>query len=122
MRSISCAILSALAVGIVSVASGSSTSSGVEGKVLRGPTSPVCIQGRPCQAATSVTLAFSRDGTRVGRVRSTQAGEYRIALPPGVYAVGPAFPHPLWRLSPRTVRVPAGRYVRVNFFIDTGIR
>jgi hypothetical protein len=55
-------------------------------------------------------------------VRSTQSGEYKIGLSPGVYTVEPAFPHPLWRLSPRTVRVPAGRYMRVNFLIDTGIR
>ena len=124
MRAFAAAIVAAsLTTAIpMSVASGSSSSSGLEGKVLRGPVSPVCVQGRPCQVVASVTLAFSRSGTRVARVRSTQAGNYRIALPPGVYTVAPAFPHPMWHVFPHTVHVPAGRYERVNLLVDTGIR
>jgi hypothetical protein len=121
-------VLTAMVVAFVvaampmSVASGGSSRSGLEGKVSRGPITPVCIQARPCQAAASVTLAFSRGREQVARVRSTQAGDYRVALSPGVYTVTPAYPHPLWRMSPRSVQVPDGRYKRVNFLIDTGIR
>ncbi len=103
-----------------SIASGSS--SGLEGKVLRGPISPVCVANRPCQAPTSAILAFFRNGTLVAQVKSTPAGQYRIALAPGVYSVTPARRAQLWRLSPQTVRVPAESYRRVNFLVDTGIR
>jgi hypothetical protein len=67
-------------------------------------------------------LDFSRHGALVARVKSTRSGDYRIALAPGVYSVSPALRASLWRLSPKTVRVPEGRYVRVNFLVDTGIR
>ena len=97
-------------------------SSGLAGKVLRGPVTPVCIVTRPCQVPASATLAFRQTGREVARVRSTKTGEYRISLPPGRYAVRPAFHHPLWRISPQAVRVPSGGYARVNFLIDTGIR
>jgi hypothetical protein len=113
-------VAGALAAIPTSMASGSS--SGLEGKVLRGPISPVCLVTRPCQAPTSVLLAFSRQGTVMAQVRSAPTGEYRVSLAPGLYSVAPARRVPLWRLSPQTVRVTAGRYVRVNFFIDTGIR
>ena len=90
--------------------------------MLRGPISPVCVVGKPCQAPAAVTLAFVRGQTEVARVRSSSSGAYRITLPPGDYAVRPAFRHPLWRLAPSRVRVLAARYARVNFLIDTGIR
>jgi hypothetical protein len=113
-------VVVALAAVPMSIASGSS--SGLEGKVFRGPISPVCIANRPCQAPASVNLAFSRNGMVVAQVKSTPAGQYRIALAPGVYSVTPARRVPLWRLSPQAVRVPAGSYRRVNFLVDTGIR
>jgi hypothetical protein len=110
-----------LVVAPASVASGE-LSSGLQGKVLRGPVSPVCVATRPCQVGASVILAFSRSGVLVARVKSARTGDYRIALAPGVYAVSPALRAPLWRLSPQTVRVPEGGYRRVNFLVDTGIR
>lgn len=105
----------------MSAASGSS-GSGVYGKVSRGPILPVCVHAVPCVAPASVTLAFIRDGKRVAEARSSRTGDYRISLASGVYSVQPGYRHGLWRLSPRTVRIPAGRYARVNFLLDTGIR
>jgi hypothetical protein len=116
------ATIVAVALTAIPTSIASRSSSGLEGKVLRGPISPVCLVTRPCQAATSVLLAFSRQGTVVAEVRSAPTGEYRISLAPGVYSVAPAHRVPLWRLYPQTVRVTAGIYRRVNFLIDTGIR
>ena len=122
MRMRRAALVASLACLVSSGAWAGQGSSGLSGKVLRGPVSPVCKLAQPCQAPASVTLAFGRNGREVARVRSTRAGEYRVALAPGTYAVSFAFRHPLWRLSPQRVRVPSGSYARVNFLLDTGIR
>jgi hypothetical protein len=50
-------------------------------------------------------------------VVTARDGTYRIALRPGVYAVqGPK------RMMPLSAKVVAGRFTRLNFAIDTGIR
>jgi hypothetical protein len=124
MRASAAGVAGALTVAAITIsgASAGTSTSGLAGKVMRGPTQPVCVQYRPCQTTATVTLAFSQGGREVARVKSAPNGAYRIVLAPGVYAVRPAFRHPLWRLLPQTVRVPLGSYARVNFLIDTGIR
>lgn len=122
MRVRTAALVALFAALILSGVSVGQVTSGVSGKVLRGPVSPVCVVARPCQVPASVTLAFGRNGREVARVRSSRAGEYKVALAPGIYSVTPALRHPLWRISPQTVRVRSGSYVHVNFLIDTGIR
>jgi len=111
-----------LCCAVLSITATAQEISGLEGKVLRGPASPVCRQARPCQVPAAIALAFRRNGTEIARVKSTRSGNYRIALAPGAYTVTPAFRHPLWRISPQRVRVPVGHYARVNFLLDTGIR
>ena len=114
------AVLLAVAVWLAGAAG--SSGGGLHGRVLRGPVSPVCVVGKPCSVPAAVTLAFVRGQTEVARVRSASTGAYRVTLPPGDYVVRPAFRHPLWRLAPSRVHVPVGRYARVNFLLDTGIR
>ena len=123
MRSLAVGTAAALAVAAAFASSTSAGSpvSGLVGKVVRGSTQPVCTAYRPCTPTASVALAFFRNGAEVGRVRSGQGGRYRITLAPGVYTVRPTFRHPLWKLGPRTVRVPAGNYAIVNFHLETGI-
>jgi hypothetical protein len=95
---------------------------GLHGTVLRGPIRPVCQVGVPCTAPTRATLAFTREGVR-RTVRSGTDGRYRIALPSGRYAVSVVPPLRIGRgIDPRAVTVPAGRFARVDFTIDTGIR
>jgi hypothetical protein len=124
MRAFAAAVAAALAAAAITItgAPAGTSTSGLVGKVMRGPTLPVCVHYRPCQVTASAALTFSRGGKEVARVKSGPTGEYRIALAPGVYAVRPALRHPLWRVLPQTVRVPVGRYAKVNFLIDTGIR
>jgi hypothetical protein len=116
------AAIAVVALAAIPTSIASSSSSGLEGSVFRGPISPVCVAMRPCTVPAAVILAFSRGGVRVAQVRSLATGRYRIPLPPGAYSVSTAYPHPLWRISPAAVRVPEGGYRRVNFLVDTGIR
>ncbi len=95
--------------------------SGLYGKVTRGPISPVCRVGYPCdEPAKGARFLLQRNGHATW-VHTTSTGAYRVRLAPGRYFVttgnyGPG------SIKPSTVRVPAGRYARVNFSIDTGIR
>ncbi len=100
-----------------------SWASGLRGVVMRSPTMPVCEEGVPCSApAKNTTLVFTRE-TSVVRTRTDATGHYRVALAPGWWSVRTA---PVVRigsgLTPRRVRVLAGRFRRVEFVIDTGIR
>ena len=57
------------------------------------------------------------------RTRTDSNGRYRVALAPGWWNVRTASaPRIVSGISPRTVRVFAGRLRIVNFDVDTGIR
>jgi hypothetical protein len=97
--------------------------SGLVGVVTRGPITPVCQVGKPCSEPASATLIFERGGRERARTRSDAQGRYRVTLAPGTYSVRMPGKIGIGRgLEPRTVKVPRGRYARVNFSIDTGIR
>ena len=98
--------------------------SGLRGIVTRSPIAPVCELEQPCSApAKNVLLLFSRDGRDVGRTRTDATGRYRIQLPAGIYRVGRNLTIGIGHgITPRTARVWPGRFVRVDFSIDTGIR
>jgi hypothetical protein len=117
------ALTALLGVATVGNATGKTTRSGLYGVVKRGPTAPVCRVGEPCDApAPNVTLLFLRSGRVVARTRTDELGRYRITLRPATYAVRTT--QKLFGRIPKPPRVtvPSGRYARVNFFIDTGIR
>jgi hypothetical protein len=115
-----------LALVIVAGADAQSTviSSGLRGVVVRGPIAPVCVAEDPCTApARNVTLLFSRNARIVGRTVTDDAGRYRVRLPAGVYAVRRPGSMGIGRgIEPNRARVYAGRFSRVDFSIDTGIR
>jgi hypothetical protein len=94
--------------------------SGLYGTVLRGPVTPVCVAEVPCyRPAAGAVLIFSRSGEELARTRVRDDGSYRIAVRAGTYAVRAISRRPI---DPSTVRVLAGRFRRVDFSIDTGIR
>jgi hypothetical protein len=109
-----------LATGVAIALALAAGTSGLRGVVMRGPTQPVCMAGRPCtKPAANVTLTFTRGGV-AHRVVSTRTGAYRIALRPGTYRLtiaGAQFGY-----APHTVVVPTGRYAVRDVSIDTGIR
>src|SRR5207244_2360724 len=48
---------------------------GLQGKVARGPITPICTLGKPCSApARGLTLSFSRDGQVVARGQTGNDG------------------------------------------------
>jgi hypothetical protein len=98
--------------------------SGLRGIVIRGPVMPVCMVGEPCdEPAASVRLVFLRSGRAVARVRTGSDGRYRVTLAPALYRVSaPGRPAIGSGIEPRSARVPRGRFARVDFSIDTGIR
>lgn len=96
----------------------------LHGVVVRSPTMPVCIVGKPCSApAAGVVLVFSRAGHVAARVRTDAKGRYTVRLAAGDYAVRLTTRSPIGRgLEPQTAHVVAGATRRLDFTIDTGIR
>jgi hypothetical protein len=121
MKALAAGLLSALA--FAGTASSSSKPSGLYGIVMRGPITPVCVAGQPCdEPAAGVTLVFSRAGHAPKRATTTKTGHYRLRLAPGRYTVGLPRPQSIGGFEPQKVRVVAARYRRADFSIDTGIR
>ncbi len=89
---------------------------------MRGPVTPVCRVGVPCDArAPNVVLTFSRAGF-IRQTRTDKQGAYRVALPPGIYSVR-TNSKPFGQMPrPAQVRVRAGHMDKIVFTIDTGIR
>jgi hypothetical protein len=123
MRSAVLAPLLALVVAGLASATPSATPapSGLYGLVKRGPVTPVCQVGVPCdEPAANATFLLIRKGKST-RVRTDARGHYRVRLAPGRYIIA----RPSWgpgSIKPASARVPPGRFARVNIFIDTGIR
>src|SRR5881396_949124 len=64
--------------------------SGLYGVLYRGPTTPVCRIGIPCEApAPGVTLIFTRPGSGLAPLRTKTGtdGSYRALLPAAIYTV-----------------------------------
>ena len=95
----------------------------LSGVVMRGPITPVCRVGMPCnEPAVGAVLVFSRDGRAAARVKVGAGGRYTVRLAPGTYTVGQSpLPKIGFGIRPGTVLV-RGVAMRANFFIDTGIR
>jgi hypothetical protein len=122
------AIGASLAVLVAAAACGAATGSaqrpatGLHGLVTRGPLSPVCGTGRPCEGpAPDLRLVFSQDGVDAGSTTTRADGTYRIRLRAGTYSVRVGEPRRT-STKPSTATVPRHGFRRVNFFVDTGIR
>jgi hypothetical protein len=121
-KTLGLAVLATLVLGCGSAGGGTATS-GLKGRVMRGPTTPVCRVGVPCEEpARGVKLVFSRSGKVVGRTTTDQKGYYRIPLKRGTYSVRTNRPAAEKVPQPSRVTVPSDRFKRVVFHIDTGIR
>jgi hypothetical protein len=69
------------------------------------------------------TIVFVRNSREAARVTTRRDGFYRITLRPGVYNVRTLKKISIGNaLEPSSVTVRSGRWTRVDFFIDTGIR
>jgi hypothetical protein len=110
-------------VAVLAAMSGT-TGTGLYGKAVISPARPVCAVGESCSAPDkNDVLGFWLRGRRIASARTTADGRYRVALAPGRYAVTARHAGPVGRgLEPTRVVVPRGRYARVNFSLDIGIR
>lgn len=119
-------VLIVAALGLLATGGADATPSpsGLRGTVVRGPISPVCVAEQPCsEPARNVTLVFSVGNRVTGRTITDAAGRYRIRLAPARYQVSRTVQPRIGRgLEPDHVRVFPGRFTRVDFSIDTGIR
>jgi hypothetical protein len=124
MRVVAATLVALTLAGVgVSTAASAGPASGLRGVVMRGPTTPVCSETEPCdEPAAGVVLRFVRLGHIVARVRTSAAGTYSVRLRPGRYTVTTPQRGVGTGLTPRAVRVPAGRIARVDFHLDTGIQ
>ena len=110
-------------LALACTAAPATTASGLRGIVVRGPITPVCRVGVPCdEPAAGVTLVFSRSGRVVARTTTGQKGGYRLTLRPGRYGVTTTKRGIGSGLTPRFAIVPTNRVARVDFKLDTGIR
>lgn len=107
----------------MAVGADAGSTTGIGGVLYRGPITPVCRVGTPCNApAPGLTLVFARPGHSF-RVRTSAGGHFSISLQPGIYAVRIVPATTIGSgLSPRVVRVPIGGWARVRLLLDTGIR
>jgi hypothetical protein len=101
--------------------------SGIEGQAVISPVHPGPVrQGMKGSAPYQTTLiVWSGDSDReITRFETAADGRFRVALPPGVYRVGP-LPQKgrfLPRASEETVTVTSGVYTKVTINFDSGIR
>jgi hypothetical protein len=122
-------LLAALVAAMASCGGTSAPSSGntgIEGRVMIGPTCAAEQQGSPCPAEPyEAELEIVRAGTNevVTEVRSDSDGRFSVALAPGRYiirsteaATTPPFSRPV------AVTVPDGGVARVKLVFDSGIR
>lgn len=103
--------------------------SGVAGRVHLGPQCPVENEGLPCQdkpaAGAKVTVAAQVPGNPdaggevVARTTTGADGNYRVAVPPGMYVVTAQAGMSCDLID---TRVTPGAYSRVDIPCDTGIR
>jgi hypothetical protein len=99
--------------------------SGVEGRVLVGPTCPVEQAGSPCPDRPLATdLEIVRGSDVVATVRSGSDGRFRIELEPGRYTIRPgeSATGGLPRGTPVGVTVSPHSFASVTVTFDSGIR
>jgi Carboxypeptidase regulatory-like domain len=92
--------------------------SGVEGIVMRGPITPVCVEGHPCDAPAAGVTVQAMQGNVVATTVTDKNGRFTLALQAGDYAIQALGQG----TKPQQAHVSATKLTEVAFFIDTGIR
>jgi hypothetical protein len=95
---------------------------GLEGQMMRSPTSPVCAPTLGCSAPFAADFAVWHTGLLVARFRSDTAGAFFVRLPAGTYAIIPDSSAPVVPGQVKTVTVKAQSLTSVVLDFDTGIR
>jgi hypothetical protein len=105
---------------------GTSSSSGIAGRVIMFPLSPLETGSSPAPTkGVQTTVAIeSSDGERIEHVRTGPDGAFRIRLEPGDYVLSAMPPASDPHLVPRpaSAKVEPGTFVRVTVVLDTRLR
>ena len=99
--------------------------SGIEGRVLIGPTCPVVMEGQDCDDRpyqATLRLLESPGAKLIGEVTSDVNGFFRVPLPPGDYTLVPESGNPLPFAEEQDVTVVDGEFTSVTVLYDSGIR
>jgi hypothetical protein len=103
--------------------SGGAGGAGLYGTVRVHPGTPVCRAGTSCtRPAAGFRLVFVRNGAPAGRATADDRGRYRIRLAPGRYLVRTTGEASVRGVRPAAATVPSGRFARLDFTYDAGIR
>lgn len=95
---------------------------GLDGHVVRSPTSPVCSPTLGCTAPFAADFTVSNIGVIVAHFHSDAAGAFYVALPPGSYTIVPDSSAPIVPGQVKTVTVKSEALTTVVLDFDTGIR
>lgn len=97
---------------------------GLQGKVIRGPITPVCKDNEPCDAPFSAGFIVLKNDREVSRFQSDNQGEFSVMLDPGLYIIVPDNSAPLMapQLQRKEVEVQPEGLTPVTLYFDTGIR
>jgi hypothetical protein len=118
------ALLLTLSAAACQPSTAPSSSTGLAGTVLRGPTQPVCAANQTCEAPFSSGFTVVKMGTVVATFRSDAQGRYEIQLQAGEYTIVPDSDAPI--MTPgsqaKDVTVGASGTTMLDFHFDTGIR
>lgn len=104
------------------------TSSGISGKIVLGPTCPVVSteaeKGCQDKSYQATVVVKTTDGLKeITRFTSDKNGEFRVGLQPGNYLLDPLpgssrFPF----AKPENVEVEPNKFTTITIIYDTGIR
>ncbi len=100
-----------------------SQTTGLTGTVRRGPITPVCQVGVPCDAPFAAGFQVWQGSRFVAGFQSDSAGHYLVLLAPGAYTVVPDSTAPIFpKGQTRQVTVGPVGLTHLDLEFDTGIR
>ena len=96
----------------------------VDGRVVRGPTHPVCREDVPCDAPFSAGFSVRQGRLAVTHFQSDVNGRFTIRLAPGAYLIVPDADAPIFspEQQERSVTIPNADSTTVELSFDSGIR
>src|SRR6185503_5645159 len=114
--------LAVAALGTISCGNGLGLGTGLMGTMTRGPITPVCIEGVPCDAPFAAHFEVFRGSKLISAFDSDAGGQYSVSLAPGTYLIVPASNAPVMPQQSYGVDVRADAMTVVNLEFETGIR
>ena len=124
-RMVTICIAVMLAVASTAATRGDESDTGLLGVVLMGPVIPGPVAaGQADEAPFSAGFSVLDADGKVAHFKSSEDGNFKIALPPGEYTIVPdaSAPIPYPRRQQKIVTVPATGYLEVTLRFDTGMR